>query len=155
MCVLRRKVTGLLMDAMETQDFCIRSHVRIFYLLVAVIFSHSPHAAFWAILKPCHVWRKCFNKGWAPPLWAGKREGQPLTASLGGPPPCPRKLKKCSLTPQPPLLDAKSWIWWDSCVDNLHLFLLVFLLMCVIKDLRALCEGLEDRAWASQDLGLV
>lgn len=46
-----------------------------------------------------------------------------------------------SLPPQPTLLDAKSLIWSDLYLDYLHLFLLEFLLMCMMKDSRVFAKG--------------
>lgn len=59
-----------------------------------------------------------------------------------------RKSKKPPLPPPPPLLDATSLIQRDLCLGYLHLFLLEFLLMCVMKGLRTFAKGWRT-SWRS------
>lgn len=94
MCVLRRKVTELLVDAMETWDFCFRLHFRVFYLFGFVVsLSPFPTHSFWVILKLCHVWCKRFYKLWSLPSSA-EREGDTFSQQVLGGTFMPKEIKE-------------------------------------------------------------
>lgn len=151
--VLRRKVAVLLVDAMETWDFFIRFYVRLFYL-----FGMLPHcqafplpADFWAILKPRHVWRKCFNKLWAQPSSA-ESMGTPSHSRSWGASSMPKEIKEALSLPTGTAARCQvlDMVWF------------MFRLFASVSSripfdvhderLKTICKGLEDRVGASRRL---